>query len=124
MNQMDVTLDQEKKIAAEQKLRMALDRLVKVAAHQIGHFADDLEGGVKASVESITASVVSGVREVKAELNVAESIRQQPLQWVAGAAAAGAALRLLAGSGRQQQWLIIAGELALMLLQKQRQLTH
>jgi hypothetical protein len=118
MNQANMAGDRLQKLEAEQRLKAALERLVKGAAHQIEHLAGDLEGGVKASVESITSSVVGGMKEVKAELNVAEAIRRQPLSWVLGAAAAGATLRLLAASTLRPQLALLAGEIGLMVLNK------
>lgn len=79
---------------AEQKLKSALDGLAKSTTQQLGTLVEGVEGEVKEAIENVTQTMVHGVRDLKAELNVANSIRRQPWNWVMGAAAAGAAAAL------------------------------
>lgn len=103
---------------AELKLKSALDGLAKGTAQQLGHLVESVEGDVKGAIENLTGTMVDGIRDLKAELDVAEAVRRNPWGWVAGAAAAGAAAALIIrNQPRRLNWFILAAEVGMTVMQ-------
>lgn len=87
---------------AQKNFKAAFNRLTEETTTQFDELVDNIEEGVRTTIQTFTHSVAAGVREIKDELNVANAVRRQPLAWVAGAAAAGAALAFAVHQRRRQ----------------------